>query len=65
MNPIMMPNPRNVSFNLSVNGGPPMNVVGLSQAQAAGRPYIEAGMKVDISDAATGEVIERHPARTA
>jgi hypothetical protein len=46
-------------------GSPPVNVLGLLEAQEFARPYIEAGMKVEISDAATGKVIKRHPARAA
>jgi hypothetical protein len=61
----MLPKPANVSFNVCVQGSPPVNVLGLSEAQEVARRYIEAGMEVEIRDAATGEVIERHPAQTA
>jgi hypothetical protein len=60
------PKPANVSYNVRVQGSRPVNVLGpLSNAQEFARSSIEAGMEVVISDAATGEVIERHPARTA
>jgi len=62
---MLPPKPANVSFNVRVQGSPPVNVLGLLEAQEFARPYIEAGMKVEISDAATGKVIERHPARAA
>jgi hypothetical protein len=61
---MLPPKPRNVSFNVRVKGSPPVNELGLSEAQEFARLYIEAGLEVEISESVTGEVIERHPAQT-
>jgi hypothetical protein len=59
------PKPANAVFEIRVQGRPPLRTNQLIEAQWASRAAAKAGLEAEIRDGVTGEVIERHPARTA
>jgi hypothetical protein len=59
------PKPANATFEVRVQGKPPVSSNQLIEAQWTARAAAEAGLDAEIIDGVTGQVIERHPARTA